>query len=189
MTAVAERQTQISIADFLARADFEEGYIYELINGEIMRRQSPNTAHQDVLMQLGALMTNFIKASKLGKLYPAPTDLYFDQHTNLVVPDLSFVSTERRHIVQSSGYILGTPDIIVEVLSKGTRIVDKGTKMQLYKKFQVSEYWIVDPAAQAVEIYVYRDGDYELAASAEESGEVASVVLDGFKLEVSAIFE
>ena len=86
-------------------------------------------------------------------------------------------------------YILGTPDIIVEVLSKGTRNVDRGTKTQLYKKFQVPEYWIVDPVGQTVEIYVYRDGDYELVSSAEESGEVSSVVLDGFKLEVSAIFE
>ena len=189
MAEVAERQAKISIADFLERTDFEEGYIYELINGEIMRRQSPNALHQDILMQLGALMTNFIKAHKLGKLYPAPTDVYFDKNTNLVVPDLNFVSTQRRHIVQASGYILGTPDIIVEVLSKGTRNVDRGTKTQLYKKFQVPEYWIVDPVAQTVEIYVYRDGDYELVSSAEESGEVSSVVLDGFKLEVSAIFE
>ena len=189
MTAVLERQTQISIADFLSREDFEEGYIYELINGEIMRRQSPNTLHQKIVGILAMYFNVHILPKKLGHIYPAPTDLYFDQDTNLVVPDLSFVSTERRHIVQSSGYILGTPDIIVEVLSKGTRNVDKGTKMQLYKKFQVPEYWIVDPAAQAVEIYVYRDGDYELVSSAEESGEVASVVLDGFKLEVSAIFE
>ena len=61
MAEVAERQAKISIADFLERTDFEEGYIYEIINGEIMRRQSPNALHQDTLMQLGALMTNFIK--------------------------------------------------------------------------------------------------------------------------------
>ena len=189
MAAVAETQAKISIADFLERTDFEEGYIYELINGEIMRRQSPNALHQKVVGILATYFNLHILPKKLGYVYPAPTDVYFDKNTNLVVPDLNFVSTQRRHIVQASGYILGTPDIIVEVLSKGTRNVDRGTKTLLYKKFQVPEYWIVDPVGQTVEIYVYRDGDYELVSSAEESGEVTSVVLDGFKLEVSAIFE
>lgn len=189
MSAVLERQAKITIADFLNREDFEEGYIYELINGEIMRRQSPNTSHQKVVGILAMYFNMHILPEKLGCVYPAPTDVYFDRNTNLVVPDLNFVSTQHLHIVQPSGYILGTPDIIVEILSKGTRNVDRGTKMQLYRKFQVPEYWIVDTLAQAVEIYVYQDGDYELVSSAEESGAVNSVVLDGFTLEVSAIFE
>jgi Uma2 family endonuclease len=189
MTAVAEKQAKISIADFLDREDFEEGYIYELINGEIMRRQSPNTLHQKVVGILATYFNVYILPKKLGHIYPAPTDVYLDEDANLVVPDLNYVSAQRAHIVQPSGYILGTPDIIVEILSKGTRNIDRGTKMQLYKYHRVPEYWIVDPLAKAVEVYVFQKNDYELVSVAEESGEVSSVVLEGFKLEVSAIFE
>ena len=34
--------------------------------------------------------------------------------------------------------------------------------MRVYKRHAVAEYWIIDPKSQSVEIYVYRDGDYDL---------------------------
>jgi Uma2 family endonuclease len=189
MTAIAEVKAKMTIAEFLERDDFEEGYIYELINGEIIKRQSPTTSHQEILAQLLTSMNLYIRAQKAGKLYPALTDVYLDEDTNLIVPDLNFVATNRLHIVQSSGYILGSPDIIVEILSKGTRNVDRGKKMSLYKHYQVKEYWIVDPLAKTVEIYSYLNNDYELVSFAEEMGEVESVVLTGFKLEIADIFD
>ena len=82
MAAVAERQAKISIADFLERTDFEEGYIYELINGEIMRRQSPNALHQKVVGILATYFNLHILPKKLGYVYLAPTDMYFEKSTN-----------------------------------------------------------------------------------------------------------
>ncbi len=186
MTLVAEKK--MTIADFLERDDFEEGYIYELINGEIMKRTSPNLVHQDASMMLSIHLGTFIAAHNLGKLYAAPTDVYLSKMADLVVPDLSFVPTANAAYLQPSGYILGVPDLIVEILSKGTHQVDRGDKMRLYKRYGVKEYWLADPIKKSIEVHVLEDSEYILKSYAEEFGEIKSWVLSGFSLEVAKIF-
>jgi Uma2 family endonuclease len=186
MTLVAEKK--MTIVDFLKRDDFEEGYIYELINGEIMQRTSPNLVHQDASMMLSIHLGTFIVANNLGKLYAAPTDVYLSKVADLVVPDLSFVPTANAAYFQPSGYILGVPDLIVEILSKGTHQVDRGTKMRLYKRHAVKEYWLADPIKKSIEVHVLEDNEYILKSYAEEVGEIESWVLTDFKLEVAKVF-
>jgi Uma2 family endonuclease len=101
MTLVAEKK--ITIAEFLERDDFEEGYIYELLNGEIMRRTSPLARHQEISSELNAFMRNFIKPNKLGKIFPAPTDVYLSDDADLIVLDLNFIATKNLYKVQPSG--------------------------------------------------------------------------------------
>ena len=184
MTSIAEKK--ITVPEFLDM-DFEEGYIYELINGEIMRRTSPNRDHQDVSMMLSMLLNTYILSNKLGKLYAAPMDVYLTEF-DLVVPDLTFVSKNNEALHKNELYIEGVPDLIVEILSKGTQNVDRGKKNTQYKKFGVKEYWIVNPRSKSIEIYEWVNGDYELFSDAEETGEIESKVLTGFKLEVGDIF-
>lgn len=186
MTLVAEKK--MTIADFLERNDFEEGYIYELINGEIMRRTSPNLVHQDASMMLSIHLGTFIASHNLGRLYAAPTDVYLSKVADLVVPDLSFVPTINAAYLQPSGYILGVPDLIVEILSKSTHQVDRGDKMRLYKRYAVKEYWLVDPIKKSIEVYIWEDNEYILTSYAEEFGEITSRVLTGFNLEVAKVF-
>jgi Uma2 family endonuclease len=66
--------------------------------------------------------------------------------------------------------------------------VDRGDKKERYEYFQVPEYWIVDPVAQSVEVYVLQNDKYTLASFAEEIGSVKSSVLVGFSVEVAEIF-
>jgi Uma2 family endonuclease len=186
MTLVAEKK--MTIAEFLERDDFEEGYIYELINGEIMKRTSPNLVHQDVSMMLSIHLGSFIVKNNLGKIYAAPTDVYLSKTADLVVPDLSFIPTANASYFQPSGYILGVPDLIIEILSKGTHQVDRGTKMRLYKRYGVKEYWLADPIKKSIEVHVLEEDDYNLKSYAEEFGEIESSVLVDFKLEVAKIF-
>jgi Uma2 family endonuclease len=77
LTAVAVKKT--SVSEFLERDDFEEGYIYELINGIIMRRASPHAKHQDAVLNIAAMMRAFVKENKLGKCYVAPLDVSLER--------------------------------------------------------------------------------------------------------------
>ena len=185
MTSIAEKK--ITVAEFMDM-DFEEGYIYELINGVIMRRTSPNLDHQEVVTNLVTILNTFIKSNNLGKIYPAPPDVYITEF-DLVVPDLTFVSKANFSILHEKRCIVGVPDLIIEILSKGTQKTDKGDKMKLYKKYGVKEYWMINPRTQNVEVYEYQNGDYELMFSGEETGEMTSNVLENFKLEIADIFE
>lgn len=183
MSLVLEKK--MTVAEFL-EIDFEEGYLYELINGIIVKRASPSAEHQRISRHLSRMMDNFIFDNKLGEFLTAPLDVYLTD-TDLTQPDLIFVLKEKAHIVK--GFIKGIPDLLVEILSPSTAKTDKGDKRKLYQRCGVTEYWIVDPKSQSIEVYVLEAGSYELFAFAQEMGVVESKVLTGFSVEVKTVFE
>ena len=70
---------------------------------------------------------------------------------------------------------LGVPRFIMEVLSEATEDYDRGEKMELYKKVEVAEYWLVDWRRKQVEIYILvpnenaiDDAEYKLISTITE---------------------
>ena len=92
MLAVAEKT--ITVREFLDM-DFEEGYLYELINGEIVRRASPSTGHQRACRNLFRLIDQFVAKKNLGECFFAPYDVIFDEF-NTLQPDIIFISKENK---------------------------------------------------------------------------------------------
>ncbi|HEU0116257.1 MAG TPA: Uma2 family endonuclease, partial [Thermomicrobiales bacterium] len=60
------------------------------------------------------------------------------------------------------------PDLVVEVLSPGTRERDRGPKRALYARFGVREYWLVDPDARALTVFALRGERLEPQPLAED---------------------
>ena len=79
----------------------------------------------------------------------------------MVQPALVFVDTAKFSAISERG-IEGPPTLVVEVLSPSTMSVDRKTKLQLYARYGVPYYWIIDPEAQAVEAYVLIEGSFHL---------------------------
>jgi len=52
--------------------------------------------------------------------------------------------------VVNDKHATAAPDLVVEILSPGTRRRDKGRKRAVYDREGVREYWIVDPDACSV---------------------------------------
>jgi len=163
--------------------------IYELINGEIVKRASPNSPHQEASFNLSGFFFNYNLEKKAGKFYTAPYDVYFDEESAGVQPDLLFVSREREFIIQKDNGIVGAPDLVVEIVSKGSVQNDRVTKKELYERFAVKEYWIVDPRYKTIEVYRMENDCYRLFSFAEEEGVIKSSVLEGFEGDVKNIFE
>ena len=111
---------------------------------------------------------------------------FFDKHNN-TQPDIIFIRKDRDFIITENG-IEGHPDLIVEVLSPSTFRYDRKEKMELYCGFGVSEYWIVDPKNQSVEVYTLGNDRYNMTYFAIEKGDIESKTLEGLKFEVSLIF-
>jgi Uma2 family endonuclease len=61
------------------------------------------------------------------------------------------VLRERRDVL-TDAHVQGAPDLVVEVLSPGTRRTDEVTKRKLYERFGVKEYWVVDPELDTIKI-------------------------------------
>ena len=159
---------------------------YELLDGELILVGSPNMAHQDVVTNLGTPLSVFVREGDLGKLYFAPTDVILSD-SEVVQPDLLFISKEREHI-RTSANIQGAPDFIVEILSPSSAQRDWGRKRDLYARHQVKEYWIVDPANRIVYVMLLRDRVLDLDATYGEGDTVNSATLEGFSVDVGDLF-
>lgn len=163
-------------------------HIYELINGEIVKRSSPNSPHQNLHSELFVFLGSFNKKNKLGKIYSAPFDVVLDDE-NVTQPDIFFIAKERDFIIPDDGPIMGAPDLIVEILSPSTAKYDRGEKKDLYERFQVKEYWIADPKNRSVEVYQLKEGRYKLESYAAMEGGIESVVLPDLGLKMEDLFE
>jgi Uma2 family endonuclease len=76
---------------------------------------------------------------------------------------------------------------VVEVLSPSTRRTDRLEKTVEYAQAGVREYWIVDPGGQTIEVFVLREGAYELLGKWGEDEDACSVVLAGFEVVVDEV--
>ena len=161
--------------------------IYELINGNIMRRSSPHSRHQIVQANLMRHLGNFVFDNQLGRVLGAPMDVVLSDNDS-PQPDVFFIKKEREKIIEWEGPVWGSPDLIIEVISKGTVKNDRVDKFELYEKFGVHEYWLVDPANQSVEVYFLDNKKYVLQQVQEIEGTVKSKLLAGFELDLMGIF-
>lgn len=82
----------------------------------------------------------------------------------MLQPDLLFVTKAREHIITEKA-IEGVPDLVVEILSPATSRTDRVTKAQIYARYGVHAYWIVDPGQEVIEIYLLEADGYRLAAT------------------------
>jgi len=70
----------------------------------------------------------------------------------VLVPDLVYFAASRFAEVVNEKHATAAPDLVVEVLSPGTRRRDLGRKRAVYDRDGAREYWIVDPEAQTITV-------------------------------------
>jgi Uma2 family endonuclease len=136
-----------------------EGTHAEVIQSTLYIAPSPSPDHQDVAGNLFFEIKLFLKEINLGKVIISPIDVYLDEHSNAVQPDLVYISNENNLKPDARG-LHGIPDLIIEVLSPGNKKHDQVTKKNLYEKFGVREYWIVDPQTRLASGYLLQNGVY-----------------------------
>ena len=124
----------------------------ELLDGDLTMVPALNLKHQEVQSRLGQRLSQFIEERDLGKLFYAPCDVVLS-NTDVVQPDLLFVSREREHLLSNGENVRGAPDLAVEILSPATADRDRGYKRELYGRHGVTEFWLVDPIAETVSIH------------------------------------
>jgi Uma2 family endonuclease len=140
-----------------------EGAPVELLRGELIMSPSPRIPHQIVV----ALLTEvFLRAARQsgGVAVCAPMDVIFSDDT-ILQPDVLYISKERRGII--GDWISASPDVVVEVLSKGAERRDRVAKLDAYAQYLVPEYWIVDYQAQTIDFLVLESGRYALISTAD----------------------
>ncbi|MBI4569811.1 MAG: Uma2 family endonuclease [Planctomycetes bacterium] len=157
----------------------------ELLDGELIMPPAPGTPHQGTSMDCGEKLNRFVKRKKLGTVFAAPTDVVLSPHTT-VQPDLLFISKAREAIITEAN-VQGAPDWVAEIISPDSVERDRVIKKRLYARHGVKEYWIIDPAARSIDVYLLEKGMYRLAQRVEGKGKVTSTVITGFSVTVQSM--
>ena len=134
---------------------------YEMIGGENFMAPAANLEHGYIIGRLYFVFVNYFLIHKNGYVHMDNTDVHFSDGS-LYKPDLSVVLKSNEKILAGRKNIYGAPDMVVEVLSYSTRNRDLTIKKDTYEAQGVKEYWIVDPWAKSVTVYLLRDGKYFL---------------------------
>jgi Uma2 family endonuclease len=181
----AEKKKKYTIADYNL---LEEGAPFQLINNDLVVSPSPIPIHQVISIRLSQLMLNYLDSiNDEGFLVCAPMDVKFDDG-NVLQPDILYISEERRtEIIKDR--IEGAPDLIIEILSPSNAYYDLRQKKDIYEKYGVKEYIIIDPVQENADLYILKDGVYALHQKAQKTESLNSVLLQGFSIDISKLFK
>ncbi len=176
----------ITVADLDACP--EDGNRYELIEGELFVSRAPGIPHQRVIQNLQIALAQYLKGNQIGILVPG-TGVVFSDY-DAVIPDLVLVRNERWSHAVTGEKFTTAPDLVIEVMSSGkeNRQRDQLVKRQLYGRYGVLEYWIVDPENRLVEVYRLQEERLESLATLRNGDEITTPLLPSLKLNVSEIF-
>lgn len=163
----------------------------ELLKGKIFEMSGPNRVHQKISGYLYVKIYNFLDGRKCD-VYAAPFDVRLPKKSNedkdiytVVQPDICVICDEEK--LDDRGCI-GTPDIVIEVLSPSNNKKDLKYKYQIYEEAGVKEYWVVFPQDRSLMIYTLTNDKY-VASPFLFSGDIAeSAALPGFKLDLTDLF-
>jgi Uma2 family endonuclease len=151
-----------------------EGTLAQLIQNQIIMSPAPLDRHQRISMELSSELVYHVKRNKLGTVRYAPYDVYLDDK-NAFQPDILFVSKENMHLIEEDG-IYGAPDLVIEILSPSNSKYDLKVKKDVYERYGVKEYWIVDPEDCKVIGYTLEKGKFVPLPTTV--GKIESALLD-----------
>ena len=161
---------------------------WELIEGVPYLMAAPTLEHQGIISNILHKLRLFLEGSSC-KVYPSPVDVRLNADTyddTVVQPDIIVVCDKSK--LSDIRACVGTPDMIVEVLSPSSHMRDKLIKFKLYQQVGVREYWIVDPDTKMVAAYILQSGKYVTSVYGET--DTAPVhVLEGCEISLGEVFD
>ena len=160
---------------------------YEILRGGLIMVPAPFTIHQRLLRNIEDILWNFVKEKKLGEVLVAPTDVVLSEDI-VVQPDILFISKEGLDIIKEAA-IMGSPDLIVEIISPSSASYDTVEKRDIYEEYGVKEYWLVFPQEKAIEVLTLEDGVYRELCKGRKTGVVRSKIIVGLEVDLKEVFE
>jgi len=177
----------MTIAELEAMPD--DGNRYELIEGELFVSSAPGLTHQIVSDNIIYLIRRYLEQHPIG-IVVSTIGLILSDYSG-VIPDIVFFRFEDYDRLVSNERLHAAPELVVEILSRGSENIrrDRIAKHQLYAKYGVQEYWMVDRDQQTVEIHLLRNQSLEIAAKRQDHDVVTTPILPGFSCTAKQIFK
>lgn len=183
------QEQRYTFADLL---QWDDNVRYELYYGVPVALASPSDTHQNISGEIHYQLKNYLRGKKC-KVYYAPFDVRLFENKGerpedvdiVLQPDLMVVCDENK--VDRQG-VHGAPDLVIEILSPASARYDKLIKFNLYQRAGVQEYWIVDPVARSVSVYILENGIYHTPIVYNSASSVPVGILDACQIDLNMVF-
>jgi Uma2 family endonuclease len=133
------------------RADLErlpdDGNKYEVVRGELFVTPPPSTRHEELLHVIAGHLRRYVEP-KLGQVHQGRSAVVFEE--SHAEPDI--LVRKRVLPLPEKWDEMPIPFLVVEILSKSTKLRDAKAKRLLYLDAGIAEYWIVDGETRSIRV-------------------------------------
>ena len=185
-TARRPERKYCTLAEYRA---LPEDFCAELVEGELVALSAPSRIHQRISVSLVTRLGSYLEG-KTCELYSAPFDVYLneqdEERSTVVQPDLVVICDPSK--LRDDG-CHGAPDLVIEILSPSNTIREQACKYDLYQKYGVREYWVIDPEEKTLCVYLRNDKSQLAIKDFYGASDTVKVnILDDCQIDLSPIF-
>jgi len=165
----------------------DDGFRYELVNGELRRMAPASRRHGVLAMRAGWRLAQYVEAQGLGEVYAAETgfQLSWDPDT-VLAPDVAFASRQRlEEVGEVEGYWPGAPDLAVEVISPNDRYTEVEEKVLKWLDAGTRVVVVLNPRHRTVTVYRSRT---DITILTEEDTLDGQDVVPGWTVPIKELF-
>lgn len=167
---------------------------YELIGGKLIVSRAPHLDHQLLIGNLMFQFQLYLQKNPVGIVVTTPGVIFSAE--NAVIPDLVFATHEtvRKSVAgedkKFAGKFLAAPELLIEILSYEKKDIERDRihKRELYGKYGVKEYWVVDGLFNTIEVYRLEENGLERVKRFEIFESIETPLLPDFSLDLAEIF-
>jgi len=184
MSSAAEKSA--TYEDLLA---VPEHLVAELIEGQLITQPRPASIHA---RSGSALHYGLFGPFDGGNDGPGGWVILFEPELHLgadvLVPDIAGWRRERMPVMPDVAYFELPPDFCCEILSPSTARLDRVKKVPIYARHGVGHVWLVDPAAQTLEVLALDGETYRLVATHAGEEVVEAAPFDAVPLDLGSLW-
>lgn len=187
MAAVSETRKIWTEAELQAMP--EEGYVHEIVNGQLVMSPKNNFQHELICQRINFALDNFNRLHRLGGVFGSSMGFWM-ANRNCRAPDVSFIPKTR--LLQlgfkpdTKTFFPGAPDLAIEVISPGNTRAEIDERLDDFFTSGAHLVWIIHPNEQFVEVCHSLTERRIVASGGFLDGEN---LLPGFRLPVADLFK
>jgi Uma2 family endonuclease len=183
MQRIAE-ELKVTYSDILSLG--ESNQRIELFDGECIMSAMPSIRHQLIATRLASILTETVNRLQSGIVLGSPVDVVLSS-TMVFQPDVCFLSHQRAQINDGHKFN-ASPDLVVEIVSESTEERDRTFKFREYARGGATEYWIVDPEKNFIEVYQNTEKGFQLFKTFSSNDSLSTPLFPSANITLNELF-
>lgn len=162
MARASSAARRVTWSEFIALPEDDRR---ELVDGRLEEHEMPTKWHEYICAFLIRVIGNWAEERDflvLGSAYKVKVS-----ETRGAMPDVQMLSKVTYDAAGANGLEGGHPELVIEVISPGSKTHDRLRKLDWYAQLGVPEYWLVDPETRTLVVHRLQGDVYAIVQHAE----------------------